>query len=86
MHLKTSNPKEERMRRNRGKVKPSRYFLYILRCQLSTVVALLLFFLLNLNPLWCLIISNLIEGVVFFWLDRMIFQRKHLRMRMWDYK
>lgn len=84
--LKSRSQKEERMRRNRGKVNIKRYLFLFTAFQLSSITSILFYLLTNINVLYVLIITNLISGLIFFWIDRLLFQHKHLRMRMWDYK
>jgi len=52
-----------------------KYFLYLLRWQLSTpILAIVLIWLVNLNTLVATVIANLIGGLIFFWVDRFIFK------------
>lgn len=84
--LRSRSQKEERMRRNRGKVNIKRYLFLFTAFQLSSITSILFYLLADINILYILLITNLISGLVFFWIDRLLFQHKHLRMRMWDYK
>lgn len=84
--LKSRSQKEERMRRNRGKVNIKRYLFLFTAFQLSSITSILFYLLADINILYILLITNLISGLTFFWIDRLLFQHKHLRMRMWDYK
>lgn len=84
--LRSRSQKEERMRRNRGKVNIKRYLFLFTAFQLSSITSILFYLLTNINVLYVLIITNLISGLIFFWIDRLLFQHKHLRMRIWDYK
>ena len=53
------------------------YLLYLLRWQLSTpVLALCLVFLGGLGEMWACIVANLIGGLIFFWVDKLIFRSK----------
>ena len=61
------------------KVNFKRYGLYLLRWQLSTpLLALCLIFLVALGPTWATIVANLIGGLIFFWIDKFIFQSEKL--------
>ena len=52
------------------------YALYLFRWQLSTpIMALCLHFLNNLDSFWATVIANLIGGLIFFWIDRLIFSK-----------
>lgn len=84
--LKSRSQKEERMRRNRGKVNIKRYLFLFTAFQLSSITSILFYLLTDINVLYILLITNLVSGLIFFWIDRLLFQHKHLRMRMWDYK
>ena len=49
--------------------------LYLIRWQLSTpILAVCLIWLANMGELWATIIANLIGGLIFFWVDRLIFR------------
>ena len=51
------------------------YVLYLLRWQLSSpLLALCLWWLGGIGVVWATIISNLIGGLAFFWLDKLIFK------------
>lgn len=53
------------------------YSLYLLRWQLSTpILAIVLKLLANINTLYATIIANLIGGLIFFWIDKIIFKKK----------
>lgn len=84
--LRSRSQKEERMRRNRGKINVKRYLFLFTAFQLSSITSILFYLLTDINILYILLITNLISGLIFFWIDRLLFQHKHLRMRMWDYK
>ena len=51
-----------------------KYLLYLVRWQLSTpILALVLWLLADTNAVVASIVANLIGGLVFFWVDRRIF-------------
>ena len=71
--------KEGKRAKNRSLMKdkdlPRRYFVYLLRWQLSTpILAVCLFWLGGMGEFWATIIANLIGGLIFFWVDRIIFK------------
>ncbi len=52
-----------------------RFLLYLLRWQLSTpILALCLIFFASLGTTMATIVSNLIGGIIFFWVDKWIFK------------
>lgn len=51
-----------------------KYLLYLIRWQLSTPVLYVCIALLELPALAQTIVANLIGGLIFFWIDRMIFK------------
>ena len=54
-----------------------KFLLYLLRWQLSTpILALVLFFMKDWNYFIATIVANLIGGIIFFWIDKMIFKEK----------
>lgn len=54
-----------------------KYFLYLVRWQLSTpILAIVLKLLAHMNTLLATIIANLIGGLIFFWIDKIIFKKK----------
>jgi hypothetical protein len=56
-----------------------RYALYLLRWQLSTpILAWCVIVFAALGATWATIIANLIGGLIFFWIDRFIFQSEKL--------
>ena len=68
------------------KVNLKRYFLYLVRWQLSTpILAFVLIILVSLNKWVATIIANLIGGLIFFWVDRFIFTSKSLSAQ-WEVK
>ena len=61
------------------KVNFKRYFLYLIRWQLSTpILAVCVVFFATLGATWSTVIANLIGGLIFFWVDRFIFQSEIL--------
>lgn len=49
--------------------------LYLLRWQASTpILAVCLTLLSGLGNVWATVIANLVGGLVFFWIDRLIFK------------
>lgn len=57
-----------------------RYALYLFRWQLSTpILALCLHFLGDLDNFWATVIANLIGGLIFFWVDRLIFSKNYTK-------
>ena len=54
-----------------------KFLLYLLRWQLSTpILALILFLLKDWNYVLATIVANLIGGIIFFWVDKWIFNKK----------
>ena len=53
-----------------------KYILYILRWEMSTPVIALVLYLLPFNYLIKTIIANLIGGMIIFFVDRKIFEKK----------
>ena len=54
-----------------------KYILYLIRWQLSTpLLAIVLILLADMNTVVATVISNLIGGLIFFWVDRWIFSNK----------
>ena len=63
-----------------------KYSLYLLRWQLSTpILAIVLKLLSNMNTLSATIIANLIGGLIFFWVDKIIFKKKS-DIPLWEIK
>ena len=61
------------------KINFKRYGLYLLRWQLSTpILVLCVIAFAAFGPTWATIISNLIGGLIFFWVDKFIFQSDKL--------
>ena len=52
-----------------------KYILYLIRWQLSTPILALVLHLLNYNEIVETIIANLIGGLIFFWVDKVIFNK-----------
>ena len=53
-----------------------KYLLYLFRWQLSTPILAIILYLLNFNELIETVIANLIGGLIFFWVDRLIFREE----------
>lgn len=54
-----------------------KYVLYLIRWQLSTpILALVMSWLGGLGAIAAAMIANLIGGLIFFWIDRLIFKEK----------
>ena len=53
-----------------------KFILYILRWQLSTPILALILYLLHTNEILETVIANLIGGIIFFWVDKKIFNEK----------
>ena len=63
-----------------------RYFLYLIRWQLSTpILAVVLIWLVSLNQWVATAVANLIGGLIFFWVDRFIFTSQKLASQ-WEVK
>lgn len=68
------------------KVSFKRYFLYLIRWQLSTpILAVVLIWLASLNQWVATAIANLVGGLIFFWVDRFIFTSSKLESQ-WEVK
>lgn len=65
-----------------------KYLLYLVRWQLSTpILAVCVVSLHYLGTTWATVIANLIGGLIFFWVDRWIFQRTAvLQGELWEAK
>lgn len=57
------------------------YSLYLLRWQFSTPILAIVIWLLDFNSIIESIIANLIGGLIFYWVDRLIF--KQVRIYVW---
>ena len=54
-----------------------KYFLYLMRWQLSTpILAAVLLLMASQNKLWATVVANFIGGLIFFWVDRLIFSHE----------
>ncbi len=53
-----------------------KYVLYLLRWQLSTPILFLCIQLMQFSSIVETILANLIGGLIFFWVDRIIFKNK----------
>ena len=53
-----------------------RYILYLLRWQLSTPILAIVLHLLDANEIVETIIANLIGGMIFYWVDKKIFNKE----------
>lgn len=53
-----------------------RFLLYLLRWQLSTPILALALHLLDTNEIIETVIANLIGGIIFFWIDKLIFKER----------
>jgi len=63
-----------------------KYLLYLLRWQLSTpLLALCVISFATLGTTWAAVLANLMGGLIFFWVDRWIFNRTSiLRGEIWE--
>ena len=52
------------------------FLLYLFRWQLSTPILALVLHLLDTNEIIETIIANLIGGIIFFWIDKLIFKER----------
>ena len=63
-----------------------KYLFYLFRWQLSTpILAVVIWWLADLGSVTVTIIANLIGGLIFFWVDRMIFRTRFLNP-LWEIK
>lgn len=54
-----------------------KFILYLIRWQLSSpILALCMIWLGGLGTVWATIIANLIGGIIFFWVDKLIFKEE----------
>ena len=61
------------------KINFKRYGLYLIRWQLSTpILAWCVIVFASLGATWATIIANFVGGILFFWIDRFIFQSEKL--------
>ena len=63
-----------------------KYALYLLRWQMSTpILAVCVIWFVSLGATWSTIIANLIGGLIFFWVDRWIFNHTNLiKGELWE--
>lgn len=62
-----------------------KYFLYLIRWQLSTpILAIVLLWLSDMSTLWATVIANLIGGLIFFWVDKFIFKKAYAQAPLWE--
>lgn len=66
-----------------GAIMVKRYFLYLVRWQLSTPILAFSLVFFHFGVTWNTILANLIGGLIFFWVDRYIFTSKSLEPR-WE--
>ena len=59
---------------NGDKFMKKKYLLYLFRWQLSTPILAIVLYLLHTTTLLETIIANLVGGLIFFWVDRVIFK------------
>lgn len=52
-----------------------KFILYLIRWQCSSPILYICLQFLNLGTLWNTIIANLIGGIIFFWVDKWIFNK-----------
>ena len=63
-----------------------KYILYLIRWQLSTpILAIVLNLLTDIPTIWATIIANLLGGLIFFWVDKIIFRKKS-DVPLWEIK
>lgn len=63
-----------------------KYIIYLIRWQLSTpIIAVVLLVLSNMNAWIATIIANFIGGLMFFWIDKLIFRKKS-KVPLWEIK
>lgn len=56
---------------------PVRYAIYLLRWQLSTpILAFCVVYFNRLGGIWSTVLANLIGGLIFFWIDGLIFRSR----------
>lgn len=53
-----------------------KFIVYLIRWQLSTPILAIVLYYLPFNTLTNTIIANLIGGIIFFWVDRLIFNKE----------
>ncbi len=70
-----------------GNIMVRKYLLYLVRWQLSTpILAVCVYFLTrSLGATWTTVLANLVGGLIFFWIDRWIFNNTNLlRGELWE--
>ena len=61
-----------------------KYAFYLFRWQLSTpILAIVIWWLAGWNKITVTVIANLIGGLIFFWVDRIIFRTRYLKP-LWE--
>ena len=53
-----------------------KFILYLIRWELSTPILAIVLYYLPFTTLTNTIIANLIGGIIFFWVDRLIFRKE----------
>lgn len=53
-----------------------KFILYLIRWQLSTPILALILYTLDMNEVVETIFANLVGGMLFFWIDKIIFREK----------
>ena len=53
-----------------------KYLMYLLRWQLSTPILAICLSFFHFGNFWNTVLANLIGGLIFFWVDRLIFSDK----------
>lgn len=53
-----------------------KFILYLIRWQMSSPILYICLRKLNLGIFWNTIIANLIGGIIFYWVDKYIFNKK----------
>ena len=59
-----------------SKINLRQYLLYLLRWQLSTPLLFCVIYFIDLPKFWQTVLANFIGGLIFFWVDRLIFMKK----------
>ncbi|MBO7695757.1 MAG: hypothetical protein J6T10_24265 [Methanobrevibacter sp.] len=59
-----------------NKKEMKRFFLYLLRWQMSTPLLAICMSILDLPTIWKTIVANLMGGIIFFWIDKFIFKER----------
>ena len=59
------------------KILSKQYLLYLCRWQLSSpILAVCLIWLAGLGTVWATVLANLVGGMLFFWIDKLIFRER----------